>query len=107
MAPLFVIIPLSAAFIISITGRYYKKLPDILANLVCISLAVLSFLVFYELRTLNYQPIIYKVGGWIPPVGISMVVDGLTAIMLIVINIAALMAVIFSISYNLKITHLL
>jgi len=99
MLPLIIIIPIGTAFIISLFGKSYKKLPEILANLACALAVVLSFWFFYELRAVNYQPLVYKVGGWIPPIGICMVVDGLTAVMLVVVNVIALMAVIFSVSY--------
>jgi len=104
MIPLFVIIPLATAFIISLAGKFYKSISDILANLACFILVVLSFLVFYILYLLDYMPLVYKVGGWIPPIGISMVVDGLTIVILLVVNIVALMSVVFSISYMEKYT---
>ena len=104
MIPLFVIIPLSTAFIISLAGKFYKSISDILANIACFILVVLSFLAAYILYLLDYTPLVYKVGGWMPPVGISMVVDGLTIIILLVVNIVALVSVIFSVSYMEKYT---
>ncbi|HAX61764.1 MAG TPA: NADH/ubiquinone/plastoquinone (complex I) [Elusimicrobia bacterium] len=104
MLPLVVVIPIGIAFLISFLGKYYKKLSDILATVACISLAILSFLIFYELRTMNYEPLVYKIGGWLPSIGISMVVDGLTAVMLIVVNVIALISVLFSVSYMEKYT---
>ncbi|MBN1383862.1 MAG: hypothetical protein JW983_03140 [Elusimicrobia bacterium] len=99
MIPLFIIVPLTTAFVISLVGKFYKSMSDILASLACFTLVVLSFEMVYTLNIVDHMPLIYKVGGWVPPIGISMVVDGLTAVILPVVNIVALMAVIFSISY--------
>ena len=51
---------------------------------------------------------VYKVGGWgiieNIPVGIFLVVDGLTRVLLLIINLIALCAGIYSISYIKKFT---
>ena len=64
MLPLFVAIPLAAAFIISLIGKVNRRAPDVLANLASSSLLVLSV---FALSALNSNPsstIVYKVGGW-------------------------------------------
>jgi len=104
MITLFVIIPLSTAFIISIVGKFSKRLSDIIASLSCIGLVVLSFVSLYKLSTVNYKPIVHQMGKWIPPFGICFVLDGLSVFILITINIIALCAVLFSISYMEKYT---
>jgi len=104
MITLFIIIPLGAAFTIWVTGVFSKKLADGLANIACLLLVVVSFLTLAELRAADYLPMVYAVGGWKPPIGISMVVDGLTMLTLLVVNIIALAVVIFSISYMQKYT---
>ena len=43
--------------------------------------------------------VVYKVGGWIPPIGISMVMDGLTVFMLVTVNVIAFLISIYSIDY--------
>lgn len=104
MITLFIIIPLAAAFAIWVTGVFTKKLAEGLANMACLLLVVLSFLTLAELRAGDYRPMVYAVGGWKPPIGISLVVDGLTILTVLVVNIVALAAVIFSISYMQKYT---
>ncbi len=99
MITLFITIPLAIAFIISVVGKLNKRLPDILANLSCLLIVILSFIMLNKLMVVSYRPIVYKVGGWIPPIGISMVVDGLSILTLITVNIIALVSVIYSISY--------
>lgn len=102
--PLFVVIPLGAAFIIPIICKFYKKTCDIIANLAVFAVVVLSFVMLFKLFNSGFVPFVYKVGGWKPPIGICMVVDGLTVLMLITVNIIALMSTIFSIGYMEKYT---
>ena len=86
--PLFIAIPLAGAFIISLIGRRFRSAPDILSNLATISLGILSVAsVFIAGRG---GVLVYKVGGWIPPIGISLVLDGFTSFMLVTVNLIAL-----------------
>jgi len=95
--PLFVAIPLGAAFLMPILGKLWKRLPDVLGNLTTLSLFALS------LAAINENFAVYKVGGWEPvegvPIGIYMVADGLTVLMLVIINLIVLLATIYSINY--------
>lgn len=102
MITLFVIIPLASAFIISLVGRFYKYVSDTLANLSCVSLVVLSFVFLFKRSAVNYKPIIHQAGGWILPFGICFVLDGLSIFMVVVINVIAFCACLFSISYMEK-----
>lgn len=104
MITLFIIIPLGAAFAIWVAGVFSKKPAEGLANIACLLLVVLSFLTLAELRAGDYRPMVYAVGDWKPPIGISLVVDGLTMLTVLVVNIVALAAIIFSISYMQKYT---
>ncbi|MDD5449760.1 MAG: proton-conducting transporter membrane subunit [Candidatus Omnitrophica bacterium] len=103
--PLFVIIPLFSAFFISLTGRLFKKgFIDAISGVSCFLLLALSF---YGLNALNHsanQAMVYKVGGWMPPFGICMVLDGLAGFMLITVNLVAFFVCIFSINYMEKYT---
>lgn len=102
IVPFFVIIPLGSAFLISLLGKRMKYLSDILANLGTLLLLVFSV---YSIRdVLTHGTVVYKVGGWIPPFGISMVLDGLSAFMLITVNLVSFLVTIYSISYMQKYT---
>jgi len=100
--PLFVAIPLAGAFITSLIGRNLKWIPDVLGLLLSASLLGLSVLGLY-LHNI-YGPLTYSVGAWIPPVGISMVLDGLTCFMLITVNLVAFCIVLYSINYMERFT---
>jgi len=104
MLPLFVAIPLAAAFIISLTGKYYRRAGDVIANLASLVLLVLSFSALSILNSGPSNVLVYKIGSWIPPIGICMVLDGLTCFMLITINLVSLLVTIYSISYMEKYT---
>lgn len=102
MVPLFVIIPLGTAFLISLLGKRIKSFPDILANLGTLSLLAFSL---YSIKLVNaYKILVYKIGGWIPPIGICMVLDGLTSFMLVTVNLVSFLVTIYSISYMKRYT---
>ncbi len=100
--PLFVAIPLAGAFLTSFIGKKIEKLPDGLGLFTSFILFVLSL---SAVRLYNIHGILtYSVGGWRPPVGIGMVLDGLTAFMLVTVNFVAFCIVIYSINYMKKFT---
>ncbi|UCB56409.1 MAG: monovalent cation/H+ antiporter subunit D family protein [Candidatus Omnitrophota bacterium] len=100
--PLFVAIPLAGAFLISLFGRRIKKLPDALGVLIALGLCGLSI---WSVRLSNaYTTINYSVGSWIPPIGIGMVLDGLSTFMLVVVNLVAFCITIYSVNYMEKFT---
>ena len=100
--PLFVVIPLGSAFLVSLLGKRVKRFSDVLSNLATFSLFFISLVSIYLVRTQGI--LVYKVGGWIPPIGISMVMDGLTSFMLVTVNLIAFLVAIYSISYMEKYT---
>lgn len=100
--PLFVAVPLGSAFLISLLGRKWKNSPLVLATLSNLLLLLLSLITISIVK--NNGLIVYKVGGWIPPIGIAMVVDGLTSFMLVTVNLVTFLITIFSIDYMNKFT---
>ena len=93
--PLFVAIPLGSAFLVSLIKN--KRFADLWANLTILSLLLLAIHSLFLVRLNGVM--VYKMGGWIPPIGISLVLDGLTGLLLITVNLIALFATIYSISY--------
>ncbi len=102
IVPLFTVIALAGAFLISLLGKRWKKLPDILGSAATLCLFLLSL----RAAVLVYRtgPIVYGVGGWIPPIGIAMVLDGLSVFMLVTVNLIAFLVTIYSIDYMKKYT---
>ena len=100
--PLFVAIPLAGAFLISLFGRRFKTVPDIISNLATASLAAVSIIAVFALKTSDI--ICYKVGGWMPPIGITLVLDGLTVFMLVTVNLIAFFVNLYSVNYMVRYT---
>ncbi|MFH1269960.1 MAG: proton-conducting transporter membrane subunit, partial [Candidatus Omnitrophota bacterium] len=99
---LFVIIPLGAAFLISLFGKRIKNSGDLLANSGTLSLLILSL---YSIPgILTHKVLVYKVGGWIPPIGICMVMDGFTSFMLVTVNLVSFLVTLYSVSYMRRYT---
>ena len=102
LLPLFVAIPLASAFLISLLGKFFRRMGDVFSSFSCLVLFLLSLNTQYSI--LNNKISIYKMGGWIPPLGICLVLDGLTSFMLITVNLISLLVVIYSLSYMEKYT---
>lgn len=90
--PMFVAIPLVAAFVLPVFGRVLKPLATLLANAVVLCLLVMAVMSIGQGRT-------YEVGGWSIPLGINMVLDGLSALLLAAIGVVSTAAMLFSTRY--------
>jgi multicomponent Na+:H+ antiporter subunit D len=94
--PLFVAIPLGAAFFIPMVGRKNPRLSDTLANLVTLALLVMAISAIGKSG-------VYWMGGWVPrlgiPLGINLVLDGVSAFMLVTITLISFMATLYSVQY--------
>ena len=89
---LVVVVPLLAACIISVAGWVNKRLcfPIAVAALGVSALSSIGLL----LRVLDEGVIIYKLGGWNPPMGIAYYVDHLNGLVLVVVSIVAFLNII-------------
>jgi multicomponent Na+:H+ antiporter subunit D len=100
--PGFVVIPLAGAFINSLLGRRMRGLGDFLGSLVTLLLFGLSLAALHAVST--NVPLTYHVGGWRAPIGIVMVIDGLTAFMLVTVNTVAFAVAIYARDYMARYT---
>mgnify|MGYP003968800649 CR=1 FL=1 len=104
LVPLFVIVPLGCAFVITILGR--------LINGICkfITPIFLAYLVYLSLFFIFRVPetSVYKVGGFEAvngiPVAIYLVVDGLTKLILLIISTIGFFSILYSTSYTKQYT---
>src|SRR5450759_463101 len=89
LIPLFVVIPLAGAFLIMILGRFIRELNKYLASFILLVLVIFSI---YSLVITGENLTVYKAGGWEPvnkiPIGIYMVMDGFTVIVLCIITVS-------------------
>ena len=100
--PLFVVIPLAGAFLTAIMGKKLKVFPDVMGNLATLALLIVSILAVREVNI--HGVLVYSLGGWKPPVGIGMVLDGLAGFMLVTVNLIAFSIALYSINYMERFT---
>jgi len=90
--PAFVAIPLVTAFLLPVFAKRGKAIATVLANVATISLLVLAIASIGQSR-------VYEVGRWSIPLGINLVLDGLSSLMLLAISFVSAAAMLFSIRY--------
>jgi len=100
--PLFIGLPLGAAFVLALLGKAKEVISDVLINLVTFLLAILSVVLLTFLK--DNGIFVYTMGKWFPPKGINLVLDGLSVLMLVVINWIAFFATLYSVSYMRRFT---
>ncbi|MBI5123997.1 MAG: monovalent cation/H+ antiporter subunit D family protein [Candidatus Omnitrophica bacterium] len=101
--PMFVVLPLGGAFLTSLFGKRIKSFPDIFSNIVTTLLLILSV---YSIFLVNSSGVlVYKVGMWVPPFGISLVLDSLSSFMLFTINLIAFCIMAYSVNYMERYTE--
>jgi len=102
--PLFVVIPLGAAFLISLFGKFIRRFADIAAFVTSLGLLACSVRLMILLQNTPGKLLIYKIGGWAPPFGICLVIDGLSMFILFIINLIGFFVTVYSIAYMEKYT---
>ena len=102
LLPLFIGISLGSAFLISLIGKKLKWAPDLLGNITTFIMLLLSILAVKI--SFTQGPLVYSVGAWKPPIGIALVLDGLTAFMLVTVNLIAFAITIYATKYMEKYT---
>jgi len=102
IVPLFIIIPLAGAFLTSLAGKRFKRLPDLLGIASALGCLVFSLVSVRLVRLAGV--LVYSVGAWRPPVGITLVLDGLASFMLVTVNLIACLVIVFSVDYMKRFT---
>jgi len=96
--PLFVALPLGAAFIIPVASLLWKKLAGLL------TVAVTAILVVIAIGRIGTADVSYSVGGWDPPIGINIVGDSLSGLFLLIVAVVSLLIAIYSMVYMKRYT---
>jgi len=94
--PYFIIIPLLAAFIISLIAGDKDEWAVILSTIATSFLLILSV---FSFATMQNETIVYEMSAWKLPYGIVLVQDALTSFMLIMVSLISLTSILFSVSY--------
>jgi len=96
-----VAIPLGSAILIyglaSVFRRVAAQLSDIIGNIASASLLILS--VLWVVQQHVHGPVIYHMGGWRTPIGINLVLDGLSGLIVFTISIVSFLVTLYSIDY--------
>ncbi len=102
--PIFVIIPLAGAFLIAIVGGFAGGFGRFFTSLILVFLTGLAAYLLFVWKS----PVVYSVGGHELfekiPIGIYMVLDGLSVYLLLIINLIGFLSAFYSISYMKKFT---
>ncbi|MBN2215082.1 MAG: hypothetical protein JW723_12640 [Bacteroidales bacterium] len=103
--PLFVILPLIAAFLIPVFGRFLKAFNKTITLLVFLTLLILSLFYLFAGSQASF---VYHIGGWKPvngvPIAICFLLDPFSGFMLIIINMMAFLSTLYSVSYMTRYT---
>lgn len=100
--PLFVALPLGTAFVMALLGKVKETVIDVLINALTLILAILSLILLILLG--ENGAFVYTMGRWFPPKGINLVADGLSILVLIVVNWVAFFATLYSVNYMRRFT---
>ncbi|MFC1560129.1 complex I subunit 5 family protein [Candidatus Margulisiibacteriota bacterium] len=100
--PLFVAVPLLVAFAIPLVARIRKGLVDSLALLTVLSLV--AFSIIAVLNTFPDKTLVYTMGGHQAPIGIILVLDSLSVLLLLTVAVVSTVASLFSINYMNRFT---
>ncbi len=90
--PLFIAVPLVMAFLLPAFGKKGKAAATVLANLVTILLLV------FAVSSIGKTEV-YEIGKWSIPLGINLVLDGLSSLLLLAISIVSAAVMLFSVRY--------
>lgn len=101
--PYLVVIPLGSAFLITLLGKRVRAAGSLVSCLAAFALACISFILASGVIAQG-PPFVYKVGHWLPPAGITLVIDSLAAFMLVTVNVVSLLILVYSSDYVKKYT---
>ena len=94
---MFTILPVFCAFMIALLSGKAKNSSDVLAKFGTLALFIASL---YLVRILSVSKVIvYKIGLWQQPLGISVVADHLTGFMLVTVNLVAFLVIVYAVRY--------
>jgi multicomponent Na+:H+ antiporter subunit D len=98
--PIFIILPLGAGFIMLLSHRLSKRLPDLIGNAVTFFLMMMAFSLYF------FRPfgavMIFKTSCFPASIGINLVLDGLSHLLLLTVNLVAFFIAFYSVSYMEK-----
>jgi multicomponent Na+:H+ antiporter subunit D len=92
--PLLVSLPLVTAVFVVLLHRLPRRLLDVLCLLSTSATVVLTYLL--SIGVTEQKMIVYRIAGWPQGLGITMVADGLSSLLLLIVNVLIFLLVIYS-----------
>ncbi|HAM37998.1 MAG TPA: NADH/ubiquinone/plastoquinone (complex I), partial [Elusimicrobia bacterium] len=93
---IFILLPIVSALILILYERINKESGSLITfTSTLINLSIVIFLFFIS----SDNRIVYHIGGWPSPLGISLVLDSFSLLMLFVINLISCLSMLYSIDY--------
>ncbi len=93
LLPLLIAIPLGMAFVNLLLSKFLKNISPYL------TLLVVVFQLGLVIGYLGHPAFVYTMGGWGPPIGITLVWDALSQLLILVISVIALAVTLFALPY--------
>jgi len=100
--PIFILLPLGAGFIMLLSHRLGKRLPDFIGNATTFFLLLMAFSLYF-FRTPG-TVMLFKTGCLPVNIGINLVLDGLSHLLLLTVNLVAFLITFYSVKYMEKYT---
>jgi len=91
--PLFVAIPLGVAFLVLLLPRSFTRVVEFIA---AISISILFIM---AVSLIGHTSFSYFVGKWAPPLGITLVSDSISTLLLLVVNAVGLLSLLYAFQY--------
>ncbi len=96
--PLFIALPLGAAFVIPLAGLFRAWLADTIA------MVTTGLLVLFAFGRIGEDTFIYALGGWNPPFGINLYSDSMTVFFHLIVAVVSFLVVLYSLEYMRRFT---
>lgn len=98
LLPLFIALPLGAAFLIPLVGLVRERIAGGVALIITACLTLMAF------GRIGGDTVIYRLGSWDPPFGINLVGDALSGFFLLIIALISFLTVLYSLAYMKQFT---
>jgi multicomponent Na+:H+ antiporter subunit D len=98
LLPLFVAVPMGAAFLVPLLSKVWQGFAELLSNLASSVLLGLSCVGVAYMLT-GSGPLICRMGGWAPTLGITLVYDQLTVLVVLALNLIGFCGLLYSVRF--------
>ncbi len=96
--PTLVLLPMAVAFLIPLLSKLWPRGSDVVASAAAAVLVGLAGLGVSDV-ILREAPVVYRMGGWPSHLGITLVYDSLTALVVLVVTLVGLAATVYAVRY--------